>query len=129
MRFEMRTVVRSLSTLAMLLALVFVAGSAARAQGRHDLRYRHDNGLHRGWYMGQHRGWNRNNNDAYRRDVLRNRLRYERRGFRREERLERRTFRRSDYDALLIENPDSRRWRSLAEKLNWAASPKYSETP
>ena len=36
-------------------------------------------------------------------------------------------IRRSDHDALLIENPDSRRWRSLAEKLHWAASPKYSE--
>jgi NAD+ kinase len=42
---------------------------------------------------------------------------------------ERVVIRRSDYDVLLIENPDSRRWRSLAEKLNWAASPKYSESP
>jgi len=36
-------------------------------------------------------------------------------------------IRRADHDVLLIENPDSRRWRSLAEKLNWAASPKYAE--
>jgi NAD+ kinase len=35
-------------------------------------------------------------------------------------------IRRSPHDALLVENPDARRWRSLAEKLNWAASPKYS---
>jgi NAD+ kinase len=42
---------------------------------------------------------------------------------------ERVVIRRSDYDALLIENPDARRWRSLAEKLNWAASPNYSATP
>jgi hypothetical protein len=98
MRFEMRTVVRSLSTLAMLAALVFVAGSAARAQSRHDLRYRHDNGLHRGWYIGQHRGWNRNNNNARRRAALRDRLRYERRTFHREERGERRAFRSSDHD-------------------------------
>ena len=33
--------------------------------------------------------------------------------------------RRSPHDALLIEDPDARQWRSLAEKLNWAASPKY----
>ena len=36
-------------------------------------------------------------------------------------------IRRSDDDALLIENPDARRWRSLAEKLHWAASPKYND--
>ena len=98
MRFEMRTVVRSLSTLAMLLALVFVAGSAARAQGRHDLSYRHDNGLHRGWYIGQHRGWYKNNNNAARRAALRSRLRMRRGDFRLEERGERRAFRRSDQD-------------------------------
>jgi NAD+ kinase len=33
---------------------------------------------------------------------------------------------RSDHDALLIDNPDTRAWRSLAEKLHWAVSPKYS---
>ena len=36
-------------------------------------------------------------------------------------------IRRSTNDVLLIENPGSRQWRSLAEKLNWAVSPKYSE--
>ena len=35
--------------------------------------------------------------------------------------------RRSESDALLIENPDARQWRSLAEKLHWAVSPKYSD--
>lgn len=29
-------------------------------------------------------------------------------------------------DVLLIENPDAREWRTLAEKLNWAASPQYN---
>ena len=57
MRFEMRTVMRLLSTLAMLLALVVVAGSSAQAQGRHSRLGRHDNGLHRGWTIGRHRGW------------------------------------------------------------------------
>ena len=29
-------------------------------------------------------------------------------------------------DVLLVENPDSQEWRTLAEKLNWAASPHYN---
>lgn len=39
---------------------------------------------------------------------------------------ERIVIRRSPSDALLIDNPDTQPWRSLAEKLHWAASPKYS---
>jgi NAD+ kinase len=34
---------------------------------------------------------------------------------------------RSPHDVLLIENPEARSWRSYAEKLNWAASPRGSE--
>lgn len=34
---------------------------------------------------------------------------------------------RSESDVQLIENPESRQWRSLADKLHWAVSPKYSE--
>jgi NAD+ kinase len=34
--------------------------------------------------------------------------------------------RRSSYEAILVENPEAREWRSLAEKLNWAASPRYA---
>jgi NAD+ kinase len=33
--------------------------------------------------------------------------------------------RRSEHDVLLVENPDARQWRSLAEKLHWAISPRY----
>src|SRR4028119_400936 len=36
-------------------------------------------------------------------------------------------IRRSASDVQLVENPESRQWRSLAEKLNWAVSPKYAE--
>jgi len=36
-------------------------------------------------------------------------------------------IRRSPHDVRLIENPDAGPWRSLAEKLNWAVSPKYAE--
>lgn len=32
-------------------------------------------------------------------------------------------IRRSPHDVLLIENPDARPWRSLADKLHWAISP------
>lgn len=35
-------------------------------------------------------------------------------------------IRRSLHDALLVENPSAREWHSLAEKLNWAAGPKYN---
>jgi NAD+ kinase len=35
-------------------------------------------------------------------------------------------IRRADKDVQLVENPDAREWRTLAEKLNWAASPKYN---
>jgi NAD+ kinase len=38
---------------------------------------------------------------------------------------ERVVVRRSPHDVLLIEDPDARQWRSLAEKLNWAVGPKY----
>jgi len=37
-------------------------------------------------------------------------------------------IRRSEHDMLLIENPHMRDWRELAEKLNWAVTPKYNET-
>jgi NAD+ kinase len=33
--------------------------------------------------------------------------------------------RRSPHDVRLIENPANGAWRSLAEKLNWAAGPRY----
>ena len=34
-------------------------------------------------------------------------------------------IRRSEHDVRLIENPANGAWRSLAEKLNWAAGPRY----
>jgi NAD+ kinase len=36
-------------------------------------------------------------------------------------------IRRSTNVAMLVENPEAREWRSLAEKLNWAASPRYAK--
>jgi NAD+ kinase len=36
-------------------------------------------------------------------------------------------IRRSAHDVRLVESPEAQEWRSLAEKLNWAASPKYTE--
>jgi NAD kinase len=35
-------------------------------------------------------------------------------------------IRRSSHEVLLVENPEAREWRSLAEKLNWAAGPRYN---
>jgi NAD+ kinase len=36
-------------------------------------------------------------------------------------------IRKSPHDVKLIENPDARQWRSLAEKLQWASTPRYSD--
>ena len=36
-------------------------------------------------------------------------------------------IRRSPNDVQLIENPQASPWRSLAEKLNWAATPRYND--
>jgi NAD+ kinase len=38
-------------------------------------------------------------------------------------------IRRSPNPVLLVENPDVREWRTLAEKLHWAATPGYQPTP
>jgi NAD+ kinase len=34
-------------------------------------------------------------------------------------------LRRGPHDALLVENPDNREWKTLADKLNWAVGPVY----
>lgn len=39
---------------------------------------------------------------------------------------ERVVIRRAPHDAILVENPDARGWSTLAQKLNWAVSPKYN---
>jgi NAD+ kinase len=36
-------------------------------------------------------------------------------------------LRRSAHDVALVENPEAREWRSLAEKLNWGVGPRYSQ--
>lgn len=36
-------------------------------------------------------------------------------------------MKRSDSDVILIENPQAAQWRGLAEKLHWAASPRYAK--
>ena len=39
---------------------------------------------------------------------------------------ERVIVRRGKHPVLLMENPDSSPWRSLADKLNWAVGPRYN---
>jgi NAD+ kinase len=39
---------------------------------------------------------------------------------------ERVVIRRAPHDVVLIENPDARGWSTLAQKLNWAVTPKYN---
>jgi NAD kinase len=40
---------------------------------------------------------------------------------------ERIVIRRSPEPVLLVENPESQEWHTLAAKLNWAASPGYNK--
>jgi len=35
-------------------------------------------------------------------------------------------IRRAEHEVLLVENPDTQQWKGLAQKLNWASSPKYN---
>ncbi len=97
MRFEFRTLARTICALA--LALLFVGGAAldAYAQGR---------GRHRGWSQGRHRGWehsrSRHVRDGDWWDSRRERRAYRR--HRRQERRERRLARRAQFR-------DSRWWR------------------
>jgi NAD+ kinase len=37
-------------------------------------------------------------------------------------------IRKADQGVLLVENPDAREWRTLAEKLNWGVGPNYNAT-
>jgi NAD+ kinase len=37
--------------------------------------------------------------------------------------------RRAPHDLLIVENPASRGWRNLAQKLNWAVQPQYNAQP
>ena len=124
MRFEMRTVVRVLSTFAMLLAFVVVAGANAQAQ-RRNVRVerevtveRPDNGLHRGWDVGRHRGWSHSHHygvmrrttvvtsPGYRDVITRRSLRGERMA--RRERFERTT---NGDRVTVTRSVERRRWR------------------
>jgi NAD+ kinase len=40
---------------------------------------------------------------------------------------ERLIIRRGDHDVLLVDNPDTKEWYILAEKLHWAVGPSYNE--
>ena len=42
---------------------------------------------------------------------------------------ERIIVRRNPFDVLLVDNPDTKEWHVLAEKLQWAIGPKYNREP
>jgi NAD+ kinase len=37
-------------------------------------------------------------------------------------------IRRAEHDVIVVENPDAGQWRALAEKLGWAATPRYKRS-
>jgi hypothetical protein len=68
MRVEIRTLLRSISTLVVLLTLVFGASIGVSAQERGHRSGRHDNGRHLGWTVGRHRGWSHSRQRGVRRN-------------------------------------------------------------
>lgn len=101
MRFEIRTLSRSLSTLVVLLVLVFGASldvlASQRGRGRG-----HNRGRHLGWERGRRVGHHRRDNDDRRR--WRRLVRRDRRDDRRDRRRHRRFVRRNSRD-------DDRSWQ------------------
>ncbi|HEX6625125.1 MAG TPA: hypothetical protein VF064_15545 [Pyrinomonadaceae bacterium] len=106
MRFDIRTLMRTISALA--IAALLLVGSLApvMAQGRGRGRGRDNDRRHYGWERGRHRGWSHsarrgrmwrdddNNNRRWRRRAL---LRRNRREARRDRWRDGRTFRRTTY--------------------------------
>ena len=96
MRFEIRTLSRAISTLALLFVLVFGASFDVSAQGNSRWGRSHNRGNHYGWTRGRRVGQQRNTNwMRWRRREARRDRRDDRRD-RRSERRERRHDRRDD---------------------------------
>ena len=119
MRFEIRTMSRAMSTLAVLCVLVFGASLDVLAHGRgKGRRGGDDRGRHLGWERGRRVGHQRRGDDDgsnWRRLVRRSR-RAERRSERRERRRERRFERRSSWDG-------DRNWQRSRFRQNRADYP------
>ena len=99
MRFEIRTLTKAMSTLALLFVLVFGASLdvSAYQRGRGHNRGRdwgrsHNRGRHLGWERGRRVGQHRRSDGTLFRRVLRRNRRAERRTIRRNRRIERRSF-------------------------------------
>jgi hypothetical protein len=95
MRTEIRTALRSISTLVVLLVLVFGASLDTLAQGRSAWGRSHNRGRHLGWDRGR-----RNNDRTLLRRAMRRDRRIERHALRREHRRERSSFNGSDRSVL-----------------------------
>ncbi|HKG15454.1 MAG TPA: hypothetical protein VKB12_19190 [Pyrinomonadaceae bacterium] len=101
MRFEIRTLSRAISTLALLLVLVFGASLDVAAQGNSRWGRSHNRGRHLGWTRGRRVGQQRNSNW----------LRWRRREARRDRRDDRRDWRR--------DRREDRRDRRDDRRNNW----------
>jgi hypothetical protein len=101
MRTGIRTLMRTISALVIVLMLGAGASMEALAHGRHGKRNRQDNGRHLGWTRGRHRGWEHSRSRHVRDDDFfdsrrdRRRARRALRRDRRDDRRELRRFRRS----------------------------------
>src|ERR1041384_3733892 len=95
MRFEIRTLSRAISTLALLFVLVVGASLDVAAQGRSRWGRSHNRGNHYGWTRGRRVGQQRNSNWWRWR---RTQMRRDRRDDRRDRRSDRREWRRDRRD-------------------------------
>ena len=90
MRFEIRTLSRAISTLALLFVLVFGASLDASAQGNSRWGRSHNRGRHLGWTRGRRVGQQRNSDWLRMRRSQRREIREDRRELRRDRRENRR---------------------------------------
>ena len=94
MRFEISTLKRTISALALVVMLVFGASADAWARGDHGKKHKQKQGRHLGWERGRRVGQHRrtNNNWNRRRRQVRRHWGDERRDLRRHQRSERGSF-------------------------------------
>jgi hypothetical protein len=111
MRFEMRTLKRTICALAVVLMLVLGAGVEALAHDKRGKRHKQNQGRHLGWERGRRVGHHRRDDDNWRR-----RRRQARREWRDDRRDDRRDFRRQRRSSFF----DSRREALLQQRIERA---------
>lgn len=98
MRFEISTLKRTISALAVVVMLVLGASADAWAHGNHGKKHKQNQGRHLGWQLGRRVGQHRRDDNNWRRRQVRRHRLDERRDLRRHQRSERESFDGSHHD-------------------------------